>query len=663
MTPFFRIFRHPRAPAVLSALACGVVFGIYFLRLPSTVQTGDTGELVASAHLLRVPHPPGYPLYSWLEFAFTRLWPWGSIFNRAAFLTALFSAGTLLLLSLSARSALLGLGTALCLAFSGVFWRYSELPDAFALNCLIAAGILFVYLSDSIGFRAKTWAATLLFFVGLTNHLSIVFVSPVLFHLWLGDRNPRRIAFALAIGAGVTIALYASLLRMHPESPYSWGRLEGASDVLRHFLREDYGRNRPDQAAGLSIPPLLPVAHAADPSPVQEPAGPAGSQFLREIGAGIGTLLSAPTSPEVRYHLTQFWRTSARDLLPILLAGFLVLILSAERKDKRGIILAVSAAGSVLFLFSMIRMSPEPRSTAVLERHYLLPQLLLCFAGARMRLAAPYGSALFRGERLQRIAGTVLLAAAALNFFRYSPGIDYSKNTIIEDYALNFLRQIPEGSGALVLADDDTSYFALRYVQQVHGMRPNATIASPSLLFHPWYVEKLRRTEPRFAFDPEKARDMELQLEEDLLEPNAGKFPIYTTWSFEDVAHFRVTRLALGSHIEPGIGETFDGKHLTDFVFRSRVEEIGTPPSEYDPSRDVFSRYAHLPLSQGLSELKSGDLKKAAGSFKTALERVPYCIPALQNLCEATREVIPDTAECWEHVRRLEASNFNYFRE
>jgi hypothetical protein len=65
-------------------------FGVlYCACLPRTVQTLDTGELVAAAWKLTVAHPPGYPLFVWLQHGFMKLCPWGSVFHRAALANAL----------------------------------------------------------------------------------------------------------------------------------------------------------------------------------------------------------------------------------------------------------------------------------------------------------------------------------------------------------------------------------------------------------------------------------------------------------------------------------------------------------------------------------------------------------------------------------------------
>src|SRR5437868_11212825 len=69
--------------------------GAYFRALPSTVQMGDTGELVAAAEKLLVVHPPGYPLWIWLQHFFLQWTDGASVFFRASLLNMFFSLGAL----------------------------------------------------------------------------------------------------------------------------------------------------------------------------------------------------------------------------------------------------------------------------------------------------------------------------------------------------------------------------------------------------------------------------------------------------------------------------------------------------------------------------------------------------------------------------------------
>src|SRR4051812_10710784 len=96
----------PRSKSLAFLLA---VLGLFYLsHLPRFVQGGDTGELVAASYRLYVPHPPGYPLWIWLQHFFTHFFPFSTVFWRASLLSSFFAWITLLVVALPLRRSSLG---------------------------------------------------------------------------------------------------------------------------------------------------------------------------------------------------------------------------------------------------------------------------------------------------------------------------------------------------------------------------------------------------------------------------------------------------------------------------------------------------------------------------------------------------------------------------
>ena len=62
------------ALAILGAL---LALAVYLKTLAVTVTGEDSGELVAAAATLGIPHPTGYPLWCLLGYAFTKVIPIG----------------------------------------------------------------------------------------------------------------------------------------------------------------------------------------------------------------------------------------------------------------------------------------------------------------------------------------------------------------------------------------------------------------------------------------------------------------------------------------------------------------------------------------------------------------------------------------------------------
>src|SRR3989338_3480724 len=76
-----------------------VTFAIYIRTLCPTVYVGDSGQLIAAAYTLGIPHPPGYPIYCLVGKLFNYI-PVGSIAYRMNLMSAFFASATVAVLYL-----------------------------------------------------------------------------------------------------------------------------------------------------------------------------------------------------------------------------------------------------------------------------------------------------------------------------------------------------------------------------------------------------------------------------------------------------------------------------------------------------------------------------------------------------------------------------------
>ena len=142
-----------------------LICSVYFQTLYPSVSPGDSGELIAAAFTRSVPHPPGYPSFSFLYSLALEGYSWYSDFNvpfedrwNPAFVANVLTAG---LASVNASLVCL-LGAALAFtfrdtasqmgcptltaaeflppvtfavyyAFSAGIWEYSLQPEVFTL--------------------------------------------------------------------------------------------------------------------------------------------------------------------------------------------------------------------------------------------------------------------------------------------------------------------------------------------------------------------------------------------------------------------------------------------------------------------------------------------------------------------------------------------------
>jgi len=141
-------------------LVFALAFLIYFLTLAPTIHLEDSAEFAASAAILGIPHPSGYPLYSLLGYLFTVIIPFGEMAWRVNLMSAFFGALAcsflfliilqifgLLNLRLASpaknrwssffenwASHLIAFSCSLCLAFSFSFWSQSIIAEVYKLR-------------------------------------------------------------------------------------------------------------------------------------------------------------------------------------------------------------------------------------------------------------------------------------------------------------------------------------------------------------------------------------------------------------------------------------------------------------------------------------------------------------------------------------------------
>jgi thioredoxin-like negative regulator of GroEL len=200
-----------------AGLAAGLMaLFVYVYTLMPDVGLEDSGELIAAAWNLGVPHPPGYPIWTLLAFLFSRI-PVATVAWRVNFLSAFFGAVTVGFVTAIALAAVrvqlqsiplfrdrltfmqrerLGACTALAaglmLTMSAGLWSQSVIAEVYSLNsfffmAILALMFLWLYRPD------RMWSFYLmiyLFGLGLTNHQTLVLLLPAFLPpIWMNDRR------------------------------------------------------------------------------------------------------------------------------------------------------------------------------------------------------------------------------------------------------------------------------------------------------------------------------------------------------------------------------------------------------------------------------------------------------------------------------------------
>lgn len=176
-----------------------LTFAVYALTLGPSVGLEDSGELATAAANLGVPHPPGYPFWTFCSWLFCKVFGWVTYMGHpnpawcvslcSAFFGALASGCTAMLICRSARdfvgdtstsTSLLsfggGVAGALTFALSPVEWSQSTIVEIYSLNAFFLMAVFLL----SYRWMAKPsdkilWATAFVFGLGLTNYQVLLF--------------------------------------------------------------------------------------------------------------------------------------------------------------------------------------------------------------------------------------------------------------------------------------------------------------------------------------------------------------------------------------------------------------------------------------------------------------------------------------------------------
>ncbi len=179
-----------------------VCFVVYFYTLAPTVTLEDSGELAVAGDWLGVPHPPGYPIWTMMAWAFTKVFafvkfrgqpnPAWSIGLLSAVLGALSAGLTALLICRSGRDVLHnskqishdigektenaicwvgGVVSSLLFVFTPIMWSQAVIVEVYTLNAFfLVLVMLLVYVWNRRPSDHLLYVTAFVFGLGLTNY-------------------------------------------------------------------------------------------------------------------------------------------------------------------------------------------------------------------------------------------------------------------------------------------------------------------------------------------------------------------------------------------------------------------------------------------------------------------------------------------------------------
>ncbi len=446
-----------RAARLCALGVCAAIFTVYLLTITPTVGDQDSGELVAAAHVLGIPHPTGYPLWTVLARGFDVLPVGHTSAYRVALLSAVATAGAAALvcwLTIALTGMLLA-GVVSGISFGLWFptWSQAVRPEVYALGGLLFALFLVALWrwDRDRSTRHLGWVALASGFAAMHHRTLLLALGPCLAMAFWHTRPRRARIWASAIMlflAPFVCYLYLPM-RAAADPPLNWGRPDTLDRFLRHALGRQYGH--------------FLFANSF------ETATKRAAGLLGEVLAGSG------------------WQSVVLALVgvPLIIWGF------ASWYRRRAAVVASLAAGSVLLCVWVLGWGatgdPHAWLVPVGAVMALLGGISLARAGS---LFAKWRTARYLPAGLGAMVCLLLLSA---NWARS----DQSDVWRYRDRWAAVLLQMDEN--AVFIAEFDVPMFATYYLQHVEGRRKDITLLRPQDLWHPWYVDLIPDLELRHA--------------------------------------------------------------------------------------------------------------------------------------------------------------------
>lgn len=210
-------------------LVFGLSLTVYTLTLEPTVSFWDSGEFIASAYKLQIPHPPGPPLFLLIGrfFSLFALEDPAKIGYMVNMLSAVSSAATVMFMYWSVvilgrklksdeneklLAVAAGIG-ALAFAFSDTFWFSASETEVYALSTFFISIVLWAILKlDQSGepVVGSRWILLIAFLMGLSigvHPMSLLAIPTMVYLLYFKKHKPsvKRVIIATCMTLSLTL--------------------------------------------------------------------------------------------------------------------------------------------------------------------------------------------------------------------------------------------------------------------------------------------------------------------------------------------------------------------------------------------------------------------------------------------------------------------------
>lgn len=585
----------------MAALLVGVGSFLLFLFFQTTgIYGGDSGDLVTAAATFGIPHPPGYPLYTFLGYVVSRL-PLSSVAWRVGLLSSLAHAATIAivysLVRKLTRDTTSAMFSVLFLAGNYLFFLYSVTPEVFGLFDLFVVGILFLLLRwEETRRPGILYVLSFVFGLALAHHHLILFLVPAMWYfiakelslrgvtrrsnLIRYERSPRRknglamTTLLIRCGALFLFGLLPYLyipIAARAGSMINWDHPTTLARFFHLILRKDYGTFVANNSYGALLTDRMLGLKAY-------------AEFVLMDVTAIGVLLG--------------------------LIGLYVMY--KKRRIFAGwFTLALLFLGPVFFFYASFPLANN-FTLATFER-FLLPSyvLLSILVGAGV---SHIRRVTYHFHRLLSLLVVLVLFLYPLTMLTMTLwrfwGLRWDRTA--DNFGADILATAPDS--AIILLNRDTPLFITQYVRYGQGLYPDTIVLHTNLLSTDFYLETISPAFPALFVPPlSDTRFMQTFVQEN----NRRGFPIYS-----------VTPIILPDEwfwVPEGLlYRLYDRDHLPSLTqFEKRSDSLWA--MYHDPGLGIVSRYPHLMLSDirnvyANARLTEGNIFVKAGAYARARE-------------------------------------------
>ena len=479
-----------------------LIFLLYFLLLGKSIYGGDSGDLVTAAWLWGIPHPPGYPLYTFISSVLAHFLPFYTPAWRVGLMSSFFSALGLAvfykLLKKIIKDKLICLIGVLTLAFVYPFWLYSQVAEVFALNSFFAILLTYLFINFLRENNRRLKSAITFFLVfglALAHHQTIILLLPAFLYLAYKKKMKNKfskkqfIVFGLSLTVGFLFYLYP--LFVCQKSPLvCWTDPVNIKNLLKLILRTNYGTFKSS--------PIL-----AD-NPVMRFSSLAVFFMLASIDFKILGLI-------------------------LMVLGFI----NVYKKNKDVFwLLAISLLSCLFFIFYASFPLSLDFNIATFERFLIMPYIFMSLLLALgVDFIASYSQVIIKKIKLREINKKILIKGIKMLFLIIPLGlflINFKKIKALnndftaEKMSQDLLAYLPKES--ILLLSSDTTVFDTYYSRYVLNFRPDIKAFSWQLLPSSFYKKAVEKNFPD-VFVP-SSEDKEISFKE-FLAKNSKKHQIF----------------------------------------------------------------------------------------------------------------------------------------